>query len=111
VNTSMYDAQQGATSGAQIDANTATGTNTWHGDVYGTFANNDLNASPFFFNQEYQLTAQDRYRLLSTVNGEPLPSALDCRRTAGGPVLKNKVFFLSDTSIGPTGTRVREFRS
>jgi hypothetical protein len=27
VNTSMYDAQQGATSGAQIDANTGTGTN------------------------------------------------------------------------------------
>ena len=37
VNASMYDAQQGATSGAQIDVNTATGTNSWHGQVYGTF--------------------------------------------------------------------------
>src|SRR5665213_160287 len=53
VNTSMYDAQQGATSGAQIDANTATGTNKWHGQLYGSYANNAMNASPFFFNQAY----------------------------------------------------------
>ena len=32
VNTSMYDAQQGATSGAQIDVNTH-GTNNWHGEL------------------------------------------------------------------------------
>src|ERR1700679_1090602 len=55
VNTSMYDAQQGATSGAQIDVNTKSGTNNWHGGVYGTFANNALNASPYFFNQQYVL--------------------------------------------------------
>ena len=35
VNASMYDAQQGATSGAQIDVNTITGTNNWHGQFYG----------------------------------------------------------------------------
>ena len=40
VNASMYDAQQGATSGAQIDVNTSTGTNSWHGQLYGTYANN-----------------------------------------------------------------------
>ena len=34
VNTSMYDAQQGATAGAQIDANTAVGTNSWHGEYW-----------------------------------------------------------------------------
>ena len=58
MNASMYDAQQGATSGAQIDVNTSTGTNTWHGQLYGTYANNMMNASPFFFNQAYQLTQQ-----------------------------------------------------
>ena len=58
MNASMYDAQQGATSGAQIDVNTSTGTNNWHGQVYGTYANNLMNASPFFFNQAYQLTQQ-----------------------------------------------------
>ncbi|HVO58210.1 MAG TPA: carboxypeptidase-like regulatory domain-containing protein, partial [Dongiaceae bacterium] len=56
VNTSMYDAQQGATSGAQIDVNTNSGTNTWHGQFYGTYANNLLNASPFYFKQAYDLT-------------------------------------------------------
>jgi len=30
VNTSMYDAQQGSTSGAHIDMSTASGTNTLH---------------------------------------------------------------------------------
>ncbi len=47
VNTSMYDAQQGATSGAQIDANTSTGTNEFHGQVYGSLANNSMNSAPF----------------------------------------------------------------
>ena len=55
VNASMYDAQQGATSGAQIDVNTVTGTNNWHGQAYGSYANNAINASPFFYGQEYQL--------------------------------------------------------
>ena len=58
VNTSMYDAQQGATSGAQIDANTASGTNKFHGSAYGGFANNSLNADPFFFKQDAVLAQQ-----------------------------------------------------
>ena len=78
VNTSMYDAQQGATSGAQIDVNTATGTNNWHGQVYGTFANNSLNAAPFFFKQEYQLAS--RASALSRVPGQSLSASLDHRR-------------------------------
>src|SRR5271168_4407555 len=34
VNTSMYDAQQGSTSGAHIDMSTASGTNNVHGNLY-----------------------------------------------------------------------------
>src|SRR5216684_7835278 len=34
VNTSMYDAQQGSTSGAHIDMSTASGTNSLHGSAY-----------------------------------------------------------------------------
>src|SRR5208282_579832 len=34
VNTSMYDAQQGATSGAHIDMSTTSGTNAIHGQLY-----------------------------------------------------------------------------
>ena len=36
VNASMYDAQQGSTSGAHIDLSTSTGTNSYHGQVYVT---------------------------------------------------------------------------
>ncbi len=49
VNASMYDAQQGSTSGAHIDMSTSSGTNAYHGSVYGMRATNWLNAAPFFF--------------------------------------------------------------
>ena len=92
VNTSMYDAQQGATSGAQIDVNTTTGTNTWHGQLYGTYANNTMNASPFFFNQAYQLTQQGIGVFpQSMVN--PWLRRWSTGITAGGPLIKDKLFF------------------
>jgi len=91
VNASLYDAQQGATSGAQIDVNTATGTNHWHGQAYGSFANNTLNASPTFFAQAYQL-AQEGVGVfpLSMVN--PYVNRWSAGFTAGGPLKKNKLF-------------------
>ena len=76
VNTSMYDAQQGATSGAQIDANTSTGTNKFHGQLYGSFANNRLNADPFFFKQQY---------LLGQQGSGAFPAALGIPRCIAGP--------------------------
>ncbi len=92
VNTSMYDAQQGATSGAQIDANTASGTNSLHGQLYGSFANASLNGAPFFFKQQY---------LLSTVGVGAFPESLanpalhrwSTGFTVGGPIIKDKLFF------------------
>jgi hypothetical protein len=92
VNTSLYDAQQGATSGAQIDVNTISGTNTYHGMLYGTFANNSLNAAPFFFKQQY---------LLGTEGVGAFPEALanpalhrwTTGATVGGPIIKDKLFF------------------
>ncbi|MGD0733553.1 MAG: carboxypeptidase regulatory-like domain-containing protein [Terracidiphilus sp.] len=91
VNASMYDAQQGATSGAQIDVNTNSGTNTWHAQLYGTYANNALNASPFFFNQAYQLTQQGIGAFpQSMVN--PWLRRWDSGFTAGGPLKTNKLF-------------------
>ena len=91
VNASMYDAQQGATSGAQIDANTSTGTNQWHGKVYGSFANNSLNAAPFFFNQEYQLAQQGVGSLPQSMQN-PALHRWSTGGTVGGPILKNKIF-------------------
>jgi len=92
VNASMYDAQQGATSGAQIDVNTNTGTNNWHGQVYGSYANNLINASPFFFNQNYQLATQGVGVFpQSMVN--PWLRRWSAGVTAGGPIKTNKLFF------------------
>jgi hypothetical protein len=92
VNTSMYDAQQGATSGAQIDANTSEGTNKWHGQVYGTFANNALNAAPFFFNQQYVLGTQGIGSFPQSL-ANPALHRWTTGATLGGPVLKDKLFF------------------
>ncbi len=92
VNASMYDAQQGATSGAQIDVNTQTGTNNWHASLYGSYANNALNASPFFFNQSYQL-AQQGVGIFPQSMVNPWIRRWDTGVTAGGPVKTNKLFF------------------
>ena len=92
VNTSMYDAQQGATSGAQIDVNTITGTNTWHGQVYGSFANNALDASPFFFNQSYLLGTQGVGAFPESLRNPSL-HRWTTGATVGGPVFKDKLFF------------------
>jgi hypothetical protein len=48
VNTSMYDAQQGSTSGAHIDMSTASGSNTLHASAWVNRGTNALNADPFF---------------------------------------------------------------
>ncbi len=95
VNTSMYDAQQGATAGAQIDANTGTGTNNWHGQLYGSFANNSLNAAPFFFKQEYLLTAQQGVGAFPESLANPALHRWATGATLGGPVFKNKLFFFA----------------
>jgi len=91
VNASMYDAQQGATSGAQIDVNTSTGTNTWHGQMYGSFANNAMNASPFFYGQEYQLTTQGIGSFPSSL-ANPWLRRWSTGFTVGGPIKKDKLF-------------------
>jgi hypothetical protein len=92
VNTSMYDAQQGATSGAQIDANTLSGTNRYHGQVYGSFANNSLNSAPFFFKQEY-LLAQQGVGAFPASLANPAIHRYTAGVTYGGPIKKDKLFF------------------
>jgi Carboxypeptidase regulatory-like domain/TonB dependent receptor len=99
VNASMYDAQQGATSGAHIDLSTSSGTNDYHGTVYLHRATNWLNAAPFFFNQDQAVPANDKNPQLHryTLGGG-----------VGGPIIKNKLFgylayqhlHVSDAEIG-----------
>jgi hypothetical protein len=83
VNTSMYDAQQGSTSGAHIDMSTASGTNAIHGTAYLHRGTDWLNAAPFFFNQDPNLPSNLKVPELHryTLGG-----------AGGAPIIKNKLF-------------------
>jgi hypothetical protein len=83
VNTSMYDAQQGSTSGAHIDMSTATGTNTIHGEGFVHRGSDWLNAAPFFNKQDLNLPANDKVPQLHryTAGGQ-----------LGGALIKDKLF-------------------
>jgi hypothetical protein len=84
VNTSMYDAQQGGSSGAHIDMSTGSGTNNIHGSAYAHRGTNWLNADPYFYNADPNIPASEKNPALH-------------RYTAGGtvglPIKKDKLFF------------------
>ena len=84
VNASMYDAQQGSTSGAHIDMSTSSGTNAFHGTVYGMRATNWINAAPFFFKNDPVI--------ISTRLVNPELHRYMVGGTFGGPIIKNKLF-------------------
>jgi len=99
VNASMYDAQQGSTSGAHIDLSTSTGTNDFHGSLYAHRGTNWINAAPFFFKQDADVPlALKNPELHRYIAGG----------TVGGPIVKNKLFgyaayqhlHVSDQEIG-----------
>ena len=105
VNTSMYDAQQGSTSGAHIDMSTASGTNNIHGSGYLHRGTDWLNAAPFFYKQDDNIPASEKVPQLHryTAGG-----------TLGGPLIKDKLFsfisyqhiHVSDLDIGTSRTAV-----
>ncbi|HLH33259.1 MAG TPA: TonB-dependent receptor [Alloacidobacterium sp.] len=83
VNTSMYDAQQGSTSGAHIDMSTLSGTNAFHGTAYLHRGTDWLNAAPFFFKQDGDIPANEKVpQLHRYVAGGGV----------GGPIIKDKLF-------------------
>ena len=87
VTTSMYGAEQGQTSGAHVTISTSTGTNQLHGQVYGQFGNNFMNADPFFYKQDAGLgelpASEENPQLHRWITGA----------TVGGPIQKNKLFY------------------
>src|SRR5579862_1122686 len=105
VNTSMYDAQQGSTSGAHIDMSTASGTNTFHGSAYGHRGTDWLNAAPYFYKQDPNIPSNELVPQLHryTAGG-----------TLGGPIIKDRLFgfvsyqhiHVSDLEIGTSRTAV-----
>jgi hypothetical protein len=99
VNTSMYDAQQGSTSGAHIDVSTISGTNGFHGSGYLHRGTDWLNAAPLFFKSDLHIPASQKVPELH----REVPGG-----TFGGPIIKDKLFgfiayqhvHVSDQEIG-----------
>src|SRR6202163_3592697 len=84
VNTSMYDAQQGSTSGAHIDMSTGSGTNNIHGSAYLHRGTNWINADPFFYNADPNIPASEK---------NPSLHRYSAGGTIGLPIKKDKLFF------------------
>jgi hypothetical protein len=82
VNAAMYDASQGANSGAHIGIITKSGTNALHGELYEYFQNSAMNAAPFFYNASPAITVKD-----------PFLARNQFGVTLGGPIKKNKLFY------------------
>ena len=82
VNASMYDATQGANSGAHIGVLTKSGTNQIHGVLYEDFQNSVFNAAPFFYNASPAITTKNPYLNRNQFGG-----------TVGGPIIKDKLFY------------------
>ena len=99
VNTSMYSADQGSTSGAHIDLSTSSGTNAYHGHAYVHRGTNYLNAAPFFFKNDGDVPDNDK---------NPQLHRYIAGGTFGGPIIKDKLFgflayqhlHVSDQEIG-----------
>ena len=79
VNSAMYDASQGANSGAQISTTTKSGANQLHGGAYAYHQQTGWNANEWFFNL-HQLPRPNMHR---NVDGGYI----------GGPIIKDKLFF------------------
>ena len=102
VNTSMYDAQQGSTSGAHLDMSTASGTNNLHGSAYIHRGSSALNAAPFFYNADPNIPASDKV---------PGLHSYTAGATLGGSLIKNKLFgFLSYQHIEKSDAEIGSSR-
>jgi Carboxypeptidase regulatory-like domain/TonB dependent receptor len=105
MNTSMYDAQQGSTSGAHIDMNTSSGTNTIHGGAYIHRGTDWLNAAPYFYKQDDNIPSNEKV---------PELHRYSAGGTLGGALIKDKLFgflgyqhvHVSDLEIGTSRTAV-----
>jgi hypothetical protein len=105
VNTSMYDAQQGSTSGAHVDMSTISGTNAIHGKLWGHRGTNALNAAEYFYKQDANIPSDEDVPQLHRYTAGGM---------VGGPLIKDKLFgfisyehtHASDLEIGTSRTAV-----
>ncbi len=73
VQTSLYDASSGKTSGGNINVLTKGGTNQYHGQLFEFFRNEDLNANDWFFNKSGTPRALLRQNQFGGDFGGPVP--------------------------------------
>ena len=81
VNSAMYDASQGANSGAHIELTTKSGTNAIHGGAYDYYQTSKWNANQWFYNFN-QLPRPPMHR--EVFGGY-----------VGGPIKKDKLFYFA----------------
>jgi hypothetical protein len=94
VNSALYDVEYGTQAGGQIDAETKSGTNDFHGTAFGYLRNSYFDARSF---------------LDFDINGNPAISPFRMGQygmSLGGPIVKNKTFFF----INYEGIRDRWYR-
>ena len=84
VSVAPFDVRQSGFTGGAINAITKSGTNTFHGSVYGTWLNKDLIGS--------------KYTLMNGKDSQKYDDETDYRYgvTLGGPIIKNKLFFFAN---------------
>jgi hypothetical protein len=95
VNTSMYDASEGAYSGAHVSLQTKSGTNGFHGQAYEYHQTDAWNAAPFFRNSDPTIPANQKV---------PTLKRNTFGATIGGPIRRDKLFFFASYQ----GQRVRD---
>lgn len=99
VNTSMYDAMQGETSGGQVSLATMSGSNVYHGVVFADHQTNWLNAAPFFYKQQSAQYGGS----IPQIQVNPEMHRWTAGATLGGPVIHNKLFgFLAFNTVRVT---------
>lgn len=84
VSVASFDVRQSGFTGGAINAITKSGTNTFHGSVYGNWLNKDLIGS--------------KYTLMNGKDSQKYDDETDYRYgvTLGGPIIKNKLFFFAN---------------
>jgi hypothetical protein len=86
VSTAMYDAAQGANSGAHIEVITKSGANAFHGQAYEYRQSDAWNAAPWFRNNTPSIPESQKVPVLHNNR---------FGATLGGPIFKNKLFFFA----------------
>ncbi|MGE5317633.1 MAG: TonB-dependent receptor [Chloroflexota bacterium] len=80
INVAPYDIRQSNFTGANVNAVTKSGTNTWHGTAYTYYRDKSFNGSKV---EDKELTLTDQ-------------TNLSYGATLGGPIIKNKLFFFGN---------------